>query len=109
MERYYTALALELVVRERSLIHRRYTFGWLAEGGPALGSTTVHQHDVHGDAIQPGREPRAVPKVSDAAMHLKEDLLNDVFEVGRATQHALGQARDVLAVRSEQLPKGLGI
>jgi hypothetical protein len=34
-------------------------------------------------------------------MHLQEDLLHDVFEIRRATEHALRQTCDVLPMRAE--------
>ncbi len=50
-----------------------------------------------------------MPEITDAAVHLQEDLLHDVFEIRLAAQHALSQSRDVLTVLAEQLPKRLGI
>jgi hypothetical protein len=50
-----------------------------------------------------------VPEVTDAAVHLQEDLLNDVLQVRLATEHALGQPSNVQSVLAEQLPERLGV
>jgi hypothetical protein len=109
MKGFHPPLALELLVRARPLIHGRYVLGRFTEYGPAPRGSAVHQHHVHGHAIEPGREASAVAKIPDAAVHLQEDLLDDVFEISLATQHTLREASDVLAVVPKKLPKRLGI
>jgi hypothetical protein len=69
----------------------------------------VHEHDVDGDAMKPGRELRLATEIFQAAMNLKEDLLNDVFELGARANHSKDESRNFGAVSKEELPKGLAV
>jgi len=42
-------------------------------------------------------------------MNLKEDFLDDVFELGARTDHPIHQTRNFGAVAMEELPKSLAI
>jgi hypothetical protein len=109
MESLHTALALDLLVGLRARVRGRDVLGRFREHRPTLGRAAMHQHDVHGHAIQPSREARAVTKVTDAAMHLQEDLLHDVFEIRAPTEHALRESQHVFAVLAKQLAECLDV
>ena len=73
------------------------------EHGAAPRGASHHQHDVHADAVEPRRELRLAAKLDEAPVHLEEDLLHDVFGVGRRAEHAVDEARHVALVPAEQL------
>src|SRR6266705_6245640 len=49
----------------------------MLELNPALAE--VHQHLIHGQPVQPGREGRLAAKASDLLVDLQEDLLSKIF------------------------------
>ena len=58
----------------------------------------MHERDVDGDPVDPGRESSLCAEVLDAAMDLDEHLLQEVFEIRAPADHALQKARHVGAI-----------
>jgi hypothetical protein len=59
--------------------------------------------------MKPRRELRLAAEIFQAAMDLKEDLLDDVFELGARTDHPKHEARNFGAVSKEELSESFAI
>jgi hypothetical protein len=51
----------------------------------------LHQHDIHGHAMQPGREGRFTAEAGNFSKQLHEGFLGEVFSLGRIGGHAQTQ------------------
>jgi hypothetical protein len=69
----------------------------------------VHQNDIDGHAVEPGRELRLTAEIFEAPMNLEEDFLDDVFELGARAHHPKHQAAYLGAVSKEELSESLAI
>ena len=104
IERGHAAPARELlvgliVVRERH-VGRRLHHGW-----PAAQGAPVHEHDVHGDPIDPGAEPCFAPEAAEAPVHLDENLLHEILELRATARHPVHEAGDAGPVFAKKLAK----
>jgi hypothetical protein len=77
--------------------------------GEAPGPTEV-DHRVSGDAEQPGPEWETSLLVSWKGLdHLEEDLLQEIFAIGRLRDADENEAVDAFGVEVVQGPEGLGV
>jgi hypothetical protein len=58
----------------------------------------VHQHLIDRQTVQPGRKSRIAAKAPDLPKNLQEDLLREVFGLGRVADHPQTERIDPAAV-----------
>ena len=73
---------------------------------PHSPSPEVHQDLIDGQAVKPGRESRLASETTDLAVELDEDLLGEVFGLGRVGSHPQAERVDSSAVARVQLFEG---
>ena len=67
----------------------------------AAECATVHEHHVHRHAMKPSRELRLAAEVLEALVHLNENFLDRVFELGirqAETEYETGNRRAMARV-----------
>ena len=77
--------------------------GRMNRRGAAPERAPVHEDDIDRDAVNPGTELSFTPEATEALVHLHEDLLDEIFEIGAAARHAVDQARHAGAVFAKEL------
>src|ERR1700733_1636257 len=69
----------------------------------------VHEHEVDGEAMEPGGEGRLAAEAADLAEEMEEGLLGHVFSLRDIPQHAEAEGVNTTLVESIQLGKCVSI
>ena len=71
-------------------------------GRGVLGAAAALDAEAAGDRVEPGRQRRSAPEVSDVARRREERLLEDLLRVFCVSAHPQAEAEDALLVLLEQ-------